>query len=266
VVAGAASVACWFYFDAMTEVRRQWRKLAALRQVITDMQNDRAFMLREYYAQPVVGIDGSPRAVSCIRLSSDRMERRPSSEGVEESAPRLVIFTDYDFPRSACFESQLTTLVEASFGENAHFEYRYAPSRSAGSTPEGQDLSRASLAAEAARLQGDIQAFVDMRRLLFQHTHGHVGRDYAELARRAGLQVAEFLNDMNSKIVRARVLEDVTLASRLGVTEVPAVFLEGRRVPDLCVSNPVFWAAVADELAKGRELSRPSPLNSKEET
>ncbi len=39
------------------------------------------------------------------------------------------------------------------------------------------------------------------------------------------------------------------LAERLEVTSTPAVFLNGRRVPDLCLDSYVFWAAVGKEPA-----------------
>ncbi|MFQ5494595.1 MAG: vitamin K epoxide reductase family protein, partial [Phycisphaerae bacterium] len=38
---------------------------------------------------------------------------------------------------------------------------------------------------------------------------------------------------------------DTRLAAALGVTRVPALFLDGRRVPDLCAGSAAFWEAVA---------------------
>jgi protein-disulfide isomerase len=244
VVAGVAGVACWFYFDAVTEVRRQWRKLSGLRQVITDMQNDHAFMLREYYAQPVTALPVRADDSQDVRAAAD------------ESAPKLVIFTDYDCSGCACFESRRPALIDAAFAGDVRIDYRCAPRGLTDEAPVTEDLSRASLAAVAARLQGGRQAFQAMHRLLFKHRKDRPGRDYAELAKVAGLDERRFLAEMNSDEVRLRVREDIALAAEVGVTTTPAVFLNGRRVPDLCVTSPAFWAAVAERLAERSTYGR----------
>jgi len=119
VVSGAAASGLWFYFDAATEVRRQWRKLHGLNQVIAEMQNDRGFVLREYFAQPVVEIphrsDGNRAALSSL----------------SDSAPRLLIFTDYDSSKCACFEFQRHSLIESAFCGDLEVDYRHLPGRRA---------------------------------------------------------------------------------------------------------------------------------------
>ena len=47
-----------------------------------------------------------------------------------------------------------------------------------------------------------------------------------------------------------RVEEDAALARSLGVTTVPAVFVGGRRVPDLCLNSWAFWNTIAAELSQ----------------
>lgn len=253
VVSGAAALGLWLYFDAATEVRRQWRKLHGFNQVIAEMQNDRGFVLREYFARPVVEIprrsDNNRVALTCL----------------SESAPRLLIFTDYDCSKCACFESRRHSLIESAFCGNLEVDYRHFPGDGAesgttrhtpveGSVTGGNSL-RASLAAEAARLQGGDQAFATMHRLLFEHRKDRPNPGYAELARLAGLDSERLLADMNSGVVRQRVQDDVSLAAGLGVTGAPAVFLDGRRVPDLCATSPVFWMAVAEELTDESALT-----------
>ncbi|UCC32702.1 MAG: thioredoxin domain-containing protein [Phycisphaerales bacterium] len=253
VVSGATALGLWFYFDAATEVRRQWRKLHGFNQVIAEMQNDRGFVLREYFAQPVVEIP---------RRSDDN---RVALACLSESAPRLLIFTDYDCSKCACFEFRRHSLIESAFCGNLEVDYRHFPRHRAESgttryaaadgSVTGGNSFRASLAAEAARLQGGDQAFATMHRLLFEHRKDRPDPGYAELARLAALDAERLLVDMSSDVVRRRVRDDVTLAARLGVTAAPAIFLDGRRVPDLCATSPVFWKAVAEKLTDESALT-----------
>ena len=246
VVSGAAALGLWFYFDAATEVRRQWRKLQGFKQVIAEMQDDPGFMLREYFAQPVVEIprrsDDNRAALACL----------------SDSAPRLLIFTDYDSSKCACFEFQRRSLIESAFCGDLEVDYRHLPSHpvASGATRDAAadgpatwgDGFRASLAAEAARLQGGDRAFAVMHRLLFEHRRDRSDLGYTELARLAGLDAGLLLADMAGDVVRRRVQDDITLGAGLGVTSAPAIFLDGRRVPNLCATSPVFWRAVAEEL------------------
>ena len=242
----ACCVAClgmWFYFNAATEARRQWRKAFGIKQAVAALQHDPDFVLREYYARPTVHVprrDSSTRALPA---------------GGDPDRAVVVVFTDYDCAGCACFERRRQRMINEVFGDRLSLEVRHLPpaAEDAGRVsgqPTVPDLpvSSASLAAEAARLQGGQRAFDMMHRLLFEHHKHRPHRDYGELARQAGLKADRLLADMESDTVRRAVQNDVALARRLGVTTTPAVFLNGRRVPDLCVDSPVFWRAIAANL------------------
>ena len=249
--AGVAAAGLWFYFDAMTEVRRQWRKAAGLNQALATLRNDQGLVMREYLAQPVVDIPGYRDSDGESGLSGAR------------SDPELIIFMDYDCKASACFEKQRPALIDCAFGGDIHISYRHLPTRHVGvdgngdsragqPVPAAAHVSWASLAAEAARLQGGERSFAAMHRLLFEYRSDPGGRDYTTLARLAGLDVERFLADLSSDEALRRVRGDVALAANLGVTGAPTVFLSGRRVPDLCAGSRVFWNAVAGELSAER--------------
>ena len=244
------AVGFWFYYDARTDAQRQWRKLAGLRQAFVALQTDPSFLRREYLAQPVAELPTE----SAVR---------------EDPSPRLVIFTDYDCKACACFELRRRTLVDAAFGGRLRVEFRHLsrPSNGANPTAEAETVGRAmptgtssriarrawpalppSFAAEAARLQAGSAGFARMHSLLFQHRKDRPHRDYANLARLAGLDVDRFLADMAGDSVRQRIQRDAALASRLGVTATPALFLNGRRVPDLCVESRVFWQTISSDV------------------
>ena len=251
---------CWLAFDSIHEARRQWRKLYAVRDAIGELQSDPDFVLREYFAQPEVLLP--PRSGTA------------ADTPVDLAPPRLVIFTNFDCRGCACFENVRRTVIEAAFEGKVRAELRFAPSVAGDAMPEragatriaGTTLERrverdtppvASLAAEAAWLQGGEAAFERMSRLLFEHRHGVI--DLRELARRTDLDEESFLNDVADARVAQRVLADMELARSLGIERPPAIFLDGRRVPELCVNSPVFWRAIARQPSwSDREVLHPS--------
>ncbi len=236
-VALGAAVGFWLYFDAVTEARRQWRKYTHLKQAVTALQDDPQLTLRAFYAQEVVE-----------DLWDDR--NADSEWGVSTLRPRLTVFTDYDCGPCACFESTRERVISVAFTDGVDLQVRYCPETTGTGRADVSTLA-ASCAAEAARRQGGSDAQLRMHRLLFIHRQAGPQRDYADLARQAGLDVDRFLEDWQSEPVREAVLSDIGLANSLKVSA-PAVFLEGRRVPDLCVESPTFWEAVSAELAKER--------------
>lgn len=243
----AAALAVWFQFDTTLEVRRQWRKLADLRGVIDSLQSDRGFVLREFHAQATVDIPADPGATA--RLASD----------ASAAIPRLVVFTDYDESACACFDARRPSLIDVAFPLGLQIEYRHGPAprdgaaatERASGADRNEGVSLAALAAEAARMQRPQEGLEDMRRLLLRSRHDPQGRDWTELARVAHLDVDRFVRDLRGAEAARRVRDDLALAARLGVTSTPVAFLNGRRVPDLCLSSAVFWSAVARETAGG---------------
>ncbi|MCH7808754.1 MAG: thioredoxin domain-containing protein [Planctomycetes bacterium] len=237
----------WFYYDSMSEARRQWRKVRGYADAIATMQNDTAFMLREYYAQPVVD------------PATDGVWLNQAGSSPQQAASSLILFSDFDSSACACFEKRwANTLVDGAAGA-VGITYRHLPGESAGGAIDGHqgpsESQSAALAAEAARLGGGERAYREMRHLLFEHRKDSPRRDYAALARAAGLNVERFLEDMGSEAVREIVMEDVRLATRWGVqpgATGPALFLNGRRVPDICLRSDVFWHAMANKATQDR--------------
>jgi predicted DsbA family dithiol-disulfide isomerase/uncharacterized membrane protein len=255
VVAAGASVSVWLYFDTMTEVRRQWRKAHDLVQVVRTLQNNRSIVLQEYFEQPVVGaLHGvaGPEEVDVAVVS----------------VPEVVVFTGYECHGCRCFEPRRRELIERAFSGEVRVDYRYLPAvpeevDSIGVETERTSFSgaawAAATAAGAARLQGP-EAFRAMHAMLLKGRDENHHPGWSELARRAGLDVSQFQRDMAKSDVRTMVQHDVDLAARLGVSRLPAVFLNGRQVPDLCVTSPVFWVAIAEELAEEPMLEAASTV------
>ena len=236
-VGGAAALmtaaGIWLYYDSTAVAREYFHRSAALENAIDTFQNDRDFVLREFYAQPLVEL-----------FESSGADTNDADE------PALTVFGRFDCKPCRCFTWRWQGAILPAFHDRLRVELRHVvPEMSDGRITDGFAV-QASLAAEAARLQGGDHAVRLMHGLLYRYQNRAV-HDFAALANSIGLDGSRLVQDMQSEQVRARVTEDTRLADRLGVTSTPAVFFNGRRVPDLCVRSRVFWAALAEQWTAG---------------
>lgn len=109
----------------------------------------------------------------------------------------------------------------------------------------------AARAAYAAHAQGK---FWEMATILFQNRWRLYPSQLAGYAKLAGLDVSRFTKDARSPKMSQRVLKDMQLARKLGVTSTPSVFINGRRSGSYW-NQYVFDATLKKEL-KGGLLSR----------
>ncbi len=217
----------WLYFDASMEARRQWRKVRGYAGTIAELQADADFVLREYDAQPVVDLP----------WVSD-----PTGESAANVAPSVVIFADPTSSAGACFYEQWHGTLSGHFADGVNVTYAnvFAP------PVDDTDVPRQVAAVIAAGLQGGEDASAHMRGILLDSRRDARALDYERLACAVGLDAARFTADMEADSTRALALREVELARRFGVDTAPAAFLNGRRVPDLCLKSPVFWRQIAD--------------------
>ncbi len=223
-VAGA-----WLFYESSVETRRYWRQAHGLEQVIKAMQDDADLTLREFFAQPL-------RTVPTKEAS------------LGDHRPTMTVFRSFDSDASACFEQDWREEFAAAVGESLRVEYRHTPLELVEARRRGEPLDKnktaASRAVEAARLQNNQSAYNDLVTLLFRQRNVDVAPDFRTLAGRAGLDIERFERDMASDRVRESVEADIALAAALGVDHTPAIFIEGRRVPSLCLKSGVFWKTI----------------------
>ena len=149
----------------------------------------------------------------------------------------VVVFSDFQCSHCKRAAEAMHRLAQ-EHPEGIVFYFKHFP------LPYYRWSGRAALAAEAARLQG---AFWEMHDLLFAHA-GELSADiWAELARRAGLDVERFERDMAAPTTEADVLEDLAEGEALGVDGTPTFFVDGVRTD---VSRPVLMNHLARR-AKG---------------
>ena len=218
------------YYRTHMAHQRERAGLEQYKTVVTGLQNDPAFLLREHAAQP-----------------PHEFPLRPT-EAVGAGHHRLVVFTDFQCPACFCNAAQIHDEIVKPFKGRIDVLIRHYPLSRACNDDLDTDLHpnacAAARAAEAARQLGGEAAFKKMYRLLFLN-RDRLGLDlYSELAAEIGLDPAELLHEMESPDVCDVVAADIALARRIGVAATPTMFLDGRRVTQLCES-PVFWETAA---------------------
>lgn len=164
--------------------------------------------------------------------------------------------------------------VEEDYGEQLRVVFRHKPLR------KHEHAVLAAHAAEAAGLQG---RFWEMHDLLFQNslrwTKGvdGVGPDaspsrrleskvlameievrdvFVSYAERLKLDVERFKTDMDSNEVKARVDSDRARADKLGIDRTPTLYINGRLLPYLSITNVgALHAAIDAELNGQRQAA-----------
>lgn len=222
----------WYYRREQLAMGSQVRSLLPYRAIVTDLRNDADFLLREHLAQPI----------QAAALNDD-------AEG--DGCSVLTVFTDFGCSACACTSRRIDSFVAPTFDGAIEIDVRHFPLDEACNEAVGGSVHpgacEAAYAAEAARMQGGDAAFDAMARLLYAR-HGTASADeFRAMAAEVGLDVEQFEHDRSGPEVRHAVSEDVLAARQLGVTATPAIFLDGRRVTELCVDNPVFWEAMASQ-------------------
>lgn len=222
----------WAYRREHLVFRNELRSLLPYKAVVTSLQENPAFLLREFHAQPQQDIP--------LR----------SGEQSDSTQPQLAVFTDFECP--ACYCNSLTIRnknTEAFKGKLTVMVRHYPLDNECNANVKTElhpNACEAAYAAEAARLQGGDGAFRKMYALLFENRKMLGNKLYRKLAGQIGLDTDRFQADMEGDVVRRIVQSDINLAEELSVTGTPTMLLNGRRIPKLC-QVPVFWEAFAEE-------------------
>jgi hypothetical protein len=224
----------WLYRRDNLAHRDERERLLPYQALVHKLQHDPKLLLREHAAQP-----------------RHEIPLRPTERAIPGNA-RLVVFTDFECPACYCNATTLLGPLPELFQGRLDVHVRHFPlcrdCNDSVTVAGHPNACRSAQAAEAARMLGGEDAFEKMHDLLFER-RGRLGEHtWRELAVEIGLDADLLLQHMNDERVRRVVTEDVALARALGVTGTPAMFLDGRRVTELCQS-PVFWRAYAPATA-----------------
>ncbi len=215
----------WLYFAIASQVaqRRQAEYAAVL--------DDPEFLLWDFRRQPVVEIP----------VATDE-----PFAGNPDAPHTIVVFGD--FQCEACRRShEVLTQVAARYGDRVRVAFRHHPQDPA-CNPDPRyrgaahpSACRAAQAAEAAGLVGGRDAYLAMRKLMWerqaqlprvpfaQQTDAQ-RRLFEEWAGELGLERAAFSAALESPAVAERIRADLELARALKLQAMPALFLDGKRL------------------------------------
>lgn len=152
----------------------------------------------------------------------------------------ILIYSDYSCPACKMYDP-LTQQIGREFGDNVILNHRHFI---LGSFPHSDIAHRA---VEAARLQ---DRFYDMHDLAYEFqadwSPGHVNaREYfIELAEEIGLDMDQFLADLDSDAVAQTIESHVQEGRRRTVNSTPSIFIDGHKLRQLPQSYEQYKSIV----------------------
>jgi len=138
-----------------------------------------------------------------------------------ESAPTVVMFSDFECPYCGQFERDSFPTIKKDLIDTGklHFVFKNFP------ITTHQYAGRAALAAYCADEQGKFWEYHDM---LYAHQEALTEADLTKYAENLTLDMSQFGSCMNS--TGSDMLKDRDLGTQLGVTGTPTFFFNGRKV------------------------------------
>jgi predicted DsbA family dithiol-disulfide isomerase/uncharacterized membrane protein len=210
--------------------RDQLADLQWYRPIVESLQNNPKLLVDAYLDEPVQDIP----------LRADEQN--------SAATHRLVVFLDFQCPSCMMTESFIRNELRDDFGDKLNVVMRHYPLCKTCNPKIPKTIHpaacTAAYAAEAARLVGGRAGFDRMSEVLFANQMSLNDGENRDLAIEAGIDADQFLKAMNDPAVAQRVTADIDEAHALHVTNTPTMFLDGRRVPEICMAS-AFWKAIA---------------------
>ena len=159
--------------------------------------------------------------------SSEPGAEPPHTVGPADAPAKVEEFGDFECPPCGLLHPILQTM-QREFGDRLRITFREFPL-----VPNHQHALAAASAAEAAGLQGK---FWEMHDMLYEnqkawHEAFDVRPIFEDYAKRIGLDIVRYQQDLTSQVVEQRIFQDGRRAHALDVKATPTVFLNGREVP-----------------------------------
>ncbi|NVB36568.1 thioredoxin domain-containing protein [Pseudenhygromyxa sp. WMMC2535] len=176
------------------------------------------------------------------RLRVDLLEDEYALGG-DKALVTIVIWSDYACPPCGRSWQVMKHLVE-DYGEDLRVVFR------AGTVPGFAHGERASEAAFAAGAQGK---FWDMHWRLFEHPDDFSRPVLRKHAEAIGLDLAQFMDDLDTGRFAGRRIRDRRASMELGVSALPVAFVNGLYV--LGFKDEAGWHALIDrEIATAKQM------------
>jgi protein-disulfide isomerase len=179
-----------------------------------------------------------------ISSSANPGAQPPHSLGPEDAPVTLEEFADFECPPCGLLHPVMKTM-EKEFEPRLRVIFREFPL-----VPTHPHALPAARSAEAAGLQGK---FWEMHDLIFESQkiwHGEFDArpTFEGYAKKIGLDLERFRQDVNGQVVEQRIFLDGKRAHDVGVKGTPTLFLNGREVPFESLAPDKLRALIKAEL------------------
>ncbi len=178
---------------------------------------------------------------------------RPWVRGSDGAKVRVVLFGDYQEPNCAEADSLLRGIVAGR--SDASYQFRHFPLN-----PSCNPIARVAphplacrmaAAAEAAGSAGGDGAFWAAHEWLFANQRKFTDHGFMGALRPLGVEFTSLAEASAAPEIAGRILADCRAAEAVGVTEVPLIFVNERRVPRWTYQGLPVLGAIVDRAAAG---------------
>jgi len=170
----------------------------------------------------------------------------PQTLGPSDAPVTLEMFGDFQCPPCARSEP-IVKKLQSEFGNKLRVVFRHFP------MDKHQNAVLAACAAEAAARQKHFWEMADaLYRTQWMWAEAPAPRVVLiDRAKELGLNVPQFVEDLDASEPRERVVADQTRGQALGVKSTPWIFINGYSVPNAEFNESGIRAAIQTALAKG---------------
>ena len=183
-------------------------------------------------------------AEELLDLSDEVDSERDHIRGSAAAPVTLVEYGDYECPYCGRAEVVIRELLD-SFGDELRYVWRHLPLNDV--------HSHAQMAAEAAEAAGAQGRFWELHDRLLADQEKLTAADLTRHARKLGLDVERFWDELRRREHASRVDRDVASADASGVAGTPTFFINGRRHRD-AYDLATLTAAVKAAQARTRQV------------
>lgn len=139
-------------------------------------------------------------------------------------------FTDFQCPACAAYHPVVKKILSEYSTDNVSYSFRNFPLESIHPQAYG-----AALAAQAAKKQGQFDAFAD---IIFSKQDNLSREELISYAGQLGMDIPQFTADMDSSEIKGVVDADILEANTRNVNATPTFFINGKRVVFKQSDNP----------------------------
>jgi len=240
-------------FSYQSELRTAKASYDACMTQVNRIKGDAPALVRQWQSSPQRTI--ALRPDDPIRLG----------KGGDPNAPAydVVVFSDFECPSCKRFASFLEEQAQPLFAGRIRTLFKHYPIDRTCNTRAAQTMHPHACEgvrlAEGARSLGGSDAFWRVHDYLYQNRDALAAGKVTPgaVARAVGLDEGALAGTLTSESIHARIEEDIEQARLCEIRGTPSVFVEGRLVDTLAVTELGFWDQLANRYWQQINVARP---------